>query len=296
MIAPAFRVQAIGEVGAGELIGLDCSRPLDAETIKDLWRAFLTFPILAIRDQHLDARSLAAFSRRLGTLENPANDDHLHPDDPNVLILSNELRPDGTAIGVVDAGDFLHSDSQSQPIPAAATLLYAERNPKTGGDTEYCNTYLVYEALPAELKARVNGLYAINRASKIGNKRAAISASRPGARDHYEKTLGKSPDVRHPVVRTHPETGRTSLYVSPRFTIAIDGMDEAESDRLLDELFAFMNQPRFKHRHKWRDRDLVMWDNRCLMHRATGGYVLPDIRRMLRTVIAGREPPYYRPA
>jgi taurine dioxygenase len=281
----SFHVNPIGQAGAAEVVGLDCSRALGSETLAEVRAAFRRYPILVFRDQHLDARSLAAFTAQLGQLEWPANFQHAHPDHGQVLILSNELRPDGTAIGVVDAGDFLHSDSQSMPIPSVATLLYAERNPKTGGDTEYCNMYLVYEALPAELKARIAGLYGINRTSKFGNKRAALSQSRPGARDHYEGQLKQYPDVRHPVVRIHPETGRPALFISPRFTIAIDGLPEDESDRLLDELLAYTKDERFRYVHKWRDNDLVMWDNRCLTHRATGGYVLPDIRRMIRTVI-----------
>jgi taurine dioxygenase len=96
-------------------------------------------------------------------------------------------------------------------------------------------------------------------------------------------------------VRTHPVSGRQALYVSPRFTLSIDGLEEAESDTLLDELFAFMGEERFRYRHHWADGDLVMWDNRCLTHRATGGYVLPDIRRMHRTTICG-EPAFYRPS
>lgn len=290
-IAMPFSVEPLGTAGAAEVRGLDCSRPLDAATIRALWQAFLAHPVLAIRDQRVDARSLAAFTRQLGELEWPANEQHAHPDDPYVLVLSNELRPDGTAVGVVDAGDFLHSDSQSREIPATATLLYAERNPATGGDTEYCNMTMVYDALPERLKQAVAGKFAIHRSSKLGNKRVAISAGRPGAKDFYEQSLSKTSDVRHPVVRIHPETGRPALFVSPRFTIGIDGLPEAESDALLDELLSYTKDARFRYLHKWHDHDLVMWDNRCMTHRATGGYVLPDIRRMLRTVLAGNAPP-----
>jgi taurine dioxygenase len=98
-----------------------------------------------------------------------------------------------------------------------------------------------------------------------------------------------------PIVRTHPETGRQALYISPRFTLAIEGMEDAQAQELLDALFAFMTDKRFHYRHQWRDGDLVIWDNRCLNHRACGGYALPDIRRMHRTTIVG-DKPFYRPA
>ena len=102
-------------------------------------------------------------------------------------------------------------------------------------------------------------------------------------------------DMLQPMVRTHPETGRQALYVSPRFTIGIADMPDDEAQPLLDKLFAIMLEPRFRYRHKWRDGDLVIWDNRCLNHQACGGYSLPDIRRMHRTTIRG-DRPFYRPA
>jgi taurine dioxygenase len=289
-----FSVNPLSESGAAEIVGLDVSQPLAPGDAVALKEAFARFPILAFRDQHLTPDAQAAFSRTFGELEDQVISDHVHPENPYVLILSNEIRSDGTAVGVVDAGDFMHSDSSHRPEPAMATILYAVQNPVHGGDTEYRNMYLVYDALPDELKRRIAGREGLHHASKAVNRRVAISAGRPGAKEFYEQQAA-SPGVAQPMVRTHPVTGRPALYISPRFTIGIVGMEQAEADPLLDELFRYGNDRRFGYTHQWRDNDLVMWDNRCLTHRACGGYVLPDVRRMHRTVICG-DRAFYRAA
>jgi len=281
-----FTVRPLSETGAAEVLGLDVSQPVSTEDVVALKDAFARNPILAFRNQHLTPPQQAAFSRNFGPLEDQVISQHVHPDDPYVLILSNEMRPDGTAVGVVDAGDFMHSDSSHRPEPAMATLLYAVQNPVHGGDTEYRNMYLVYEALPDDLKRAIAGREAIHHASKIVNRRVAVSAGRPGAKAFYEQQA-TSPGIAQPMVRTHPVTGRQALYISPRFTIGVVGMEQSAADELLDRLFATIADRRFGYTHKWHDHDLVMWDNRCLTHRACGGYVLPDIRRMHRTVICG---------
>lgn len=283
-------INPISEIGAAEIAGLDCSRPFDGETMRHVREAWSRYPILVFRDQALDVRQLVAFTEQFGPMEISDRSNYAHPEHEAVLVLSNELGPDGKPVGVVDAGDFLHSDMQFSPEPVTATILQSIRNPSRGGDTEFCNMYLVYEALPVELRARLAGRTAIQHPSKLRNKRVTVSSGRPDAAEYYASTEGRIPEMAHPVVRTHPETGRDALYVSPRFTLAIEGLDEGESDELLDAVFALMGEPRFKYRHLWRDRDLVMWDNRCLTHRATGGYVLPDIRRMHRTQVRGDRP------
>jgi taurine dioxygenase len=290
-----FAVNQLSDTGAAEVVGLDCSVPLDAQTLAALKQAMLDHPVVAIRDQALTAAQQAAFSRQLGPLETQDRKTYCHPDDPDILILSNEVRPDGTAVGIVDAGDFWHSDSSHLEEPCRATVLYAVRNPKAGGDTEFCNMYQVYDALPADLRRRIEGRDAIHHISKTKNPRVKVSAARTDAVAYYKEREKATKEMRQPMVRTHPETGRQALYVSPRFTIGIADMPDAEAQPLLDQLFAMMLEPRFHYRHRWRDRDLVIWDNRCLNHRACGGYSLPDIRRMHRTTIRG-DRPFYRPA
>ena len=291
----SFTVNKLSDTGAAEIIGRDCSKPLDATTLAALKRAMLDYPITAIRNQMLTPKQQAAFSRQIGELETQDRKTYCHPDDADILILSNELRSDGSAIGIVDAGDFWHSDSSHMAEPCKQTVLYAVRNPKQGGDTEFCNMYQVYDALPFELKKRIEGRHGIHHISKLKNPRVTVSTARTDAAAYYKEREKTTPDVLQPMVRTHPETGRQALYVSPRFTIGIADMADAEAQPLLDQLFAIMLEPRFHYRHKWRDGDLVIWDNRCLNHQACGGYSLPDIRRMHRTTIRG-DKPFYRPA
>jgi taurine dioxygenase len=290
-----FTVRKRSDAGAAEVLGLDCRRPLDAVTLAALNRTMLDYPVTVIRDQALTAREQAAFSRQLGPLEPQDRKDYCHPDHPDILILSNEVRPDGTAVGIVDAGDFWHSDSSHLPEPCKSTVLYAVRNPTTGGDTEYCNMYQVYEVLSPNMKRRIEGRYGIHHISKLKNPRVTVSGARADAAAYYREREKDRPSVLQPMVRTHPETGRQALYISPRFTIGIAEMADAQAQALLDQLFAIMLQPRFRYRHRWHDGDLVIWDNRCLVHQACGGYSLPDIRRMHRATIRG-DRPFYRPA
>lgn len=290
-----FELHGISPVGAGEIVGLDCSKPFSPATLDAVKAAFLQYPVLVFRDQPLSVPELVAFTKQFGELEISERTQYAHREDDAVLVLSNEIRSDGSAVGVVDAGDFLHSDMQFDPKPAFATFLQAIRNPKTGGETQFCNMYSVYDALPDNVRARVEGRFAVNHNSKLRNPRVTVSSARPDAKEYYASTEGRLPDMPHPVVRTHPETGRQALYVSPRFSLWIEGVGKEESDELLDAIFAVMAEERFHYYHVWRDNDLVMWDNRCLTHRATGGYALPDIRRMHRTQIQG-DKPFYKPS
>jgi taurine dioxygenase len=290
MTPVTFRIDPIGTAGAAEVVGLDCSRPLAADDLARVKAAFLEYPILAFRDQALTPAQQARFSAQFGALINEENTAHRHPDDPYVMIISNELRPDGTAVGVVDAGDYFHADSSHKTEPVHITCLQSVRNPSTGGQTEFVNMRLVYDALPDDLRRAVDGRFAWHHASKLLNPRTVVSPNRPGAADFYADQAKNRPEVLQPVVRTHPETGRKSLYVSPRFALRIEGMDATESETVLVRIFRMMIDDAFVYRHEYRDGDLVMWDNRCLNHRATGGYALPDIRRMHRTTTQDAAP------
>jgi taurine dioxygenase len=175
-------------------------------------------------------------------------------------------------------------------------MLYSVKNPDQGGDTHFLNCYQAYEALPDALKKRIAGRRAIHHVSKTLNPRVTVSAEREGAAEYYKSREKVVKPVNQPIVRTHPETGRNALYISPRFTIAIEDMDDKEAQPLLDELFRHMfSKTAWQYTHKWKDGDLVFWDNACLIHMAGGGYAYPDTRRMHRTTIVG-DAPFYRAA
>lgn len=292
----SFVVTEISPAGAAEITGLDCEVPTSDADLRRLRETFREWPIMCIRGQHLTAKQLATFSRQWGPLEQQDRSTYCHPDDRDVLILSNERRPDGSQVGIVDAGDFWHSDSSHIGEPCRMTMLYSVKNPLKGGDTHFLNQYLVWDALPDALKKRVAGRNAIHHASKTLNPRVTVSAEREGAVEYYKSREKAVKPVAQPMVRTHPETGRQALYVSPRFTIAIEDMDDREAQPLLDEIFRHMfSNPKWQYTHKWKDGDLVFWDNACLNHMAGGGYEYPDTRRMHRTTVVG-DKPYYRAA
>jgi taurine dioxygenase len=282
-----MEVRKLGASMGAEIVGIDAAR-IDDETFAMIREAFHAYQVLALRDQALTPDSQIAFSRRFGALEDQLNAHYTVENYPEVLILSNDLK-DGKPIGLIDGGDFWHSDSSHRDKPSMATMLYAVKNPRLGGDTEFANMYAAYDALSAEMKHRIATLKGIHAVSKLKNKRVTVSARRPDGRDFYERQKSL-PDQIWPLVRTHPASGRKALYVSPRFTIGIEGLGEAEADEILDELFAHQIRPEFIYRHKWRDHDLVIWDNRCVIHHATGGYVYPNVRTMHRTVIVGDAP------
>lgn len=272
-----------------EITGVDLKNPTEDVTER-IYQAFLDHQMLVIRDQDLSPLEQVAFTERYGELEWQENVKYAHPDHDKVLILSNEIRPDGTAVGVVDAGDYWHSDSSHHPEPVKVTVLMSIRTPSQGGATDFCDMYAIYQALPEATRQKINGRYGIHHASKALNPRVTISANRPGAKEFYAQQAKERPMVRQPLVRTHDETGRQALYVSPRFTLGIEDMEDAEAQPLLDELFSYITDPdgKYHYRHYYREGDLVLWDNRCIVHRATGGYERDDIRRLHRTTVVGK--------
>ena len=277
-----------GAALGASIYGLDASRPIAEDTFAAILDAFHQHLVLVFKNQDLSPDAQVAFSRRFGELEDQLNARFTLKDCPDVLVLSNDL-VNGEPIGVIDGGDYWHSDSSHRDHPSLATILFSVKNPDRGGDTEFANMYAAYDALSPDMKERLAGLKGVHAVSKLRNKRVTVSPRRPDAQDTYERQLS-IPEVIHPIVRTHPVTGKKSLFISERFTIAIDGMAQDDADEILDELCAHQIKRDFIYRHSWDDGDLVMWDNRCVLHRAMGGYRYPDVRRLHRTVVRGDLP------
>ena len=318
--APAPTAFALNPLGptAAEIYGLDCAQAIDPSTLRALKQAFLTYPALIFRDQVLSAPELATFGRLFGTLETyekaaakvarpqlatlhetsarttPDQMLYLHPKDSGVLIMTNEALRDLTAVAVIDNAECWHSDGSHKPEPYQAIALHILQNPAAGGgDTEFCDLRLMYDALPADDRRLLAGLTATHHWSKSINPRFAGVLDN-AAREEGARIAAMIPPAHQPVVRTHPETGRPALYLSPRFTLCIDGAPPDASQAILNELFALMDDPRFCYRHQWRERDLMIWDNRCLNHRVRA-YAANDVRRRHRITIGG-DRPYYRAA
>ncbi len=282
----AFEIRPLTEGFGVEVVGLDLARPIDEATFAALRRAWFERAVIVFRDQALPPDAQAAFSRRFGELQIHVLTQFQLPGHPEVLLLSNEKRPDGTPVGFEDAGRYWHSDLSYDAQPSLGTMLYAVEIPPEGGDTLFVDMYRAYDALPAATKARIGGRCAFHSYVRNYEK----NESRPGIRPKLtEAQKARLADVRHPIVRTNEDTGRRALYVNPGFTWRVDGMDEAESRALLDELFAHSLKPEFRYTHVWRPNDFLCWDNRGTMHHATL-YDPRHRRHMHRTTIRGARP------
>jgi len=244
-----------------EVRDLDISQPLSAEQVAEVRRAWLDHLVLVFRGRSLSDDQLCAFSRQFGTLDAvPAWHQYHVPGQPNVLIVSN-VKEQGKPIGVLGDGEAAwHTDMSYIPLPPTASLLHALEIPDSGGDTYWMNMYAVYEALPAALKRRIAGL-ALNHDSSTDSS----GEVRPGHKPVVDAS--QAPGVKHPLVRLHPETKRPALYLGRRLHAYVVGLSVAESEALLDELWKHALDDRFVFRHRWQVGDLLMWDNRCTMHR-----------------------------
>lgn len=283
--AQHFEVVPFDAPLGAEVIGLDLSRPVNAADFQRIHRAHLDHHVLVFRDQQITPQQQVDFSRRFGELQIHVLRQFQLPEAPEILIVSN-IKENGQPIGLGDAGAFWHSDLSYKDIPSLGSMLHAQELPATGGDTLFANMHMAWDALPEARRSVVAGLQAEH--SYLA-KYAELQRRNPWRPDLTAQQVAEVKPVRHPVVRTHPETGRKALFVSEHFTTAIVGLAEEESRALLDELFAHTTQAQFVYRHQWRAHDMVFWDNRSLMHLAAG--CPDDQRRMLyRTTIEGDVP------
>ena len=263
-------------IGA-EIVGLDLSQPMsDALFAKvlDTWHQNL---VILFRDQQLREDDQVRF----GALFGPPAVSHTKrftTANPAVMLISN-IRENGQMIGALPDGEMhFHSDQCHQERPAMASMLYALEVPSKGGNTLFANAYKAYETLPESTKKKIEGRKALN------------AYDYQAAATHRGTRLREGiPSCWHPALRTHPATGKKALYVNRLMTIAIEGMPEEESDRLLGTLFDHQEQPQFVYEHVWRPHDLLLWDNRCALHARTD-FSAAERRLLRRLTILGEKP------
>jgi taurine dioxygenase len=276
------------DAALGAEIGVDLSRPIDDATFRAIETAFHDNIVVFFRGQNLSNEQHIAFSRRLGELEVHIVKKYLLPGYPEILLVSNIKNAAGEHIGLADAGFTWHSDVSYRQFPSRCSLLYAQEVPYRDGvalgDTIFANCIAAYEALPAAMQRRLAGLKAIHRYSE---RRRVADSPRPKL---TQAQLDETPDIAHPIVRTHPHTGRKAIYVTAGECVGIEGMPEDEALDLIAELDAHCVRPEFLYRHRWQVGDLVMWDNASAMHLAICDYVLPERRLMHRTTVIGGQP------
>ena len=282
-----MEISQLSDAIGAEISGVDLGN-VDPGTFERIRNVFHEHQILLFRNQDITIEDHIAFSQNFGPLEVHISKDSLHKDHDEILLVSN-AKEKGKYIGVENAGDSWHSDLSYMPEPSLGSLLYALEVSENGGDTEWLTMYDAYDTLPEKTKKRIDGLKARHSFNRYKNKRVGIPKQRQqDGKERYEKI--SPPDVFHPVVRTHPDTGRKALYVSPRFTIGILDGSEDEAQELLDELIEHTIQPKFIYHHEWKVGDLMMWDNRCTLHLACRGIPEDQIRHMHRTTISGDVP------
>lgn len=272
----------------GAEIVYDLAAGMDDATFAEIERAFHDNVVVYFRGQNLSSERQIEFSRRFGELEIHVVKKYLLPDHPEILLISNVKNEQGEHIGLADAGFTWHTDTSYRKTPSRCSLLYSieipVRDGQALGDTLFTNTIAAYEALPESMKRRIAGMKAIHRYSE---RERIANSPRPKL---TQKQLDETPDIAHPIVRTHPATGRKSLYVTKGECIGIERVPADEGTALIAELHAHCLRPEFHYRHKWQVGDLLMWDNATSMHLAICDYALPERRLMHRTTVVGGVP------
>jgi taurine dioxygenase len=266
-----------------EVLGLDLRQAPSAQTLEELKQALNQHSLLVLRAQHIDEAQHVELSRGFGELMIHVLKQFLTASLPEIYVLSN-VAENGKPIGNHKEGWNWHSDLSYMAEPSMGSLLHAIEVPPEGGDTLFASMHAAYEGLPAQMQTRIRDLKAVH--SYAGYYGKAFADRTPLTAEQ----LARTPDVVQPVVRTHPVTGRLSLYVGQDIVKQIQGLDAEEGAQLLAELNAHAVSDEFVYRHKWQAYDLVIWDNRCTMHCATPYDDNVHRRVMHRTTVKGDRP------
>ena len=278
----AINVVKSGQACGATVTGADLTAPLDTETVAEIRAAWLEHHVLAFPDQAMTDDDLERFTLAFGGF---GDDPFIAPIDGRDHVIAVERRADETAPLFAENW---HSDWSFQATPPSGTCLFGVQIPPMGGDTLYVNQHAALDAMPADLRARLDGKMAVHSA------RGGYAPD--GTYGAHDQATDRSMDIRpsdeamatqlHPIIRKHPETGRLGVFSCIGYIIGIDGMADDAARELLFELYAWQTRDEFQYRHVWQQDMLTMWDNRSVLHRATGGY--DGHHRLLhRTTIAG---------
>jgi taurine dioxygenase len=268
----SFEATPMTPVIGAEIEGINLGTSLDDQQIKDLHDALLQYQVIFFRDQHMSMDQHKDLGRYFGTL-------HCHPSipgpegHPEILILHSDEK-------VHMAASAWHSDVSCDQVPNLGSILYGKVVPKAGGDTCWSSMYAAYDGLSDAMQDFLSGLTGIHES-------AHVYAKLKGSVENY-------PTAEHPIIRTHPETGRQSIYVNSIFTTGIKELNKAEERCVLDFLFRHIETPEFQVRFHWQENSVAFWDNRCTQHRATADF-FPQTRTMQRVTINGDQP-FFRAA
>ena len=279
-----LRIGPLGAALGAEITGLDLARPLEPEEAGTVRDAFLEHHLLCFRSVPLTAEDFLRVACLFGEPQLQLLRSRRDGSAPEVSVLdSTYRRPEDKPADLTKVRlSGWHTDDSYFEIPAKATMLQALALPTSGGETLFCNTRAAFEALPEDRRTELDGRRAVH---SYDTPRAPGRAVKRTAEEAAE-----TPDVIHPLVRTHEETGKKAIYFNPNRTDRVLDMDRGESDRLLDVLYGHMTQSRFRYDHAWRVGDILLWDNRCLVHAVNTDFPVGEERRHQRVLLKGRRP------
>ena len=271
-----------GQLLGARVDGIDLSQTLSDEDFKQLEQALGKYSVLSYPKQTLTSLQLKSFSERFGRLEVNVANLYQDPGLPEVMILSNKLE-NGKPLGLSDAGQDWHTDMSYSKMIAFTNVLYGieipHRDGEPLGNTEFCSMHAAYDDLPADLKIRLDGMTVTHDFAKFWDKmRLEKGSNRPPLTEAQRKA---KPPVSHPIILTHPITGKKVLYANPGYSMRINELPEEESDRILAFLFTHQLQPKYQYRHRWSVGDVLMWDNMGTLHNAVADY-RPDEHRYIK--------------
>ncbi len=281
-----------------EICGVDLSQPVSDAVFSQIEAAYDRYGVVIFRGQTLSPDQQIAFSKRFGPLDRYVLDRYNLKSHPDIFVVSNVLDDAGRPIGLADAGRYWHTDMWVKPVPPRGSMLYALEVPHRGeepvGDTYFSSTAAAYDALPPDLRQAIEGRMAVYSGRKNVEYRMASTPVDPvtgemsaADKEGMAERLANMPEsITHPMVKTHPRSGRKCIYYSEGAIDHIVGMEHEESERVLEAIRQHVLDPRFIYRHRWRVGDLVMWDNISCIHKATGDFELPQRRLMHRTTLS----------
>ena len=279
----ALEIRRLSHALGAEIVGFDIRKLVEDATVRELRTAFLEHCLLVFRGFPFTREQHVAFSQRFGSVDKNETHRNRHPECPEITSIINKPTADGKAPTGRYTGQDWHTDHSHLPDPCMATLLHSIEVPKVGGDTQFCNMYRAYESLSDGMKKLLEGVHGVHMAG-----RNTFDTSTP---ERYAESRRLNPTAAHPIVRVHPETGRKALYVNEQVRLLV-GMTAEESKPLIRFLTDHATRPQNVYRHRWQKHDLVMWDNRCLLHIALGDFDRIQVRHMEKTTVDGTRSGY----
>ncbi|HAA93349.1 MAG TPA: hypothetical protein DCS82_13245 [Rhodospirillaceae bacterium] len=276
-------VEPLSDAMGAEIKGLDLGAAISEADKRSVVEAFLEHHLLCVPSGVLDPSDFVRFASIFGEVQPQLYRHRFHPDEPLVSVMKSEMTEQQAAQPDQIRVTGWHTDDSYFPTPCKATLLQAIELPESGGATRFCNLRAAYDDLDETTKEELDGLHAVHC---YDTPRAAARAK---DRTQVEQSETEKPAT-HPIVCTHPDTGRKSLYLNFNRVDRVEELDQKGSDALLDRLFVHIDQPRFHYHHAWRRGDILMWDNRCTMHAAVPDYAPGVMRLHHRILLRGTAP------